>query len=361
MTLPFFQATSTKLPLTREIVNVDSAEDLPSAGPYTFTRNEPDRLTSLRRNPYWKRGPGRTAPRNLAGVDVQWNLNEQTAFDMVKANQLDEGPLPAAEIQNVAGQYGVNRSRFWVEPTSCISEIALNNSRGLFKGNAPMRKAFNWAIDRTVLAGGSFGRTPWTHLLPPGSPGSITNPKLQPYATTSRMGKARRLAAGHFKDGRITVYYRSSGSVNQAQAEMIRRVLIDLGFDPAKITMKGFSGGDIYDAMGARGADFDLGISVGWCSDVPISDGGDMLAVPYAGFTPSPRYRSRIAAALRLKGNARATAFGRLDLELMRNVAPVAVTGVLNNRYFFSNRVDARSLRYHRVYQDWSIPVLALK
>ena len=92
--------------------------DLPSAGPYAFTLNDVNRLTSLRRNPYWTRGPGRTAPRNLQGVDLSWNLNEQVAFEMVKANQLDEGPIPAAEVQGVASQYGVNRSRFWVEPMS---------------------------------------------------------------------------------------------------------------------------------------------------------------------------------------------------------------------------------------------------
>jgi hypothetical protein len=45
----------------------------------------------------------------------------------------------------------------------------------------------------------------------------------------------------------------------------------------------------------------------------------------------------------------------------MRNVAPVAVTNIYNNRYFFSNRVDPRSLKYLRVYEDWSIPALGLK
>ena len=45
----------------------------------------------------------------------------------------------------------------------------------------------------------------------------------------------------------------------------------------------------------------------------------------------------------------------------MRNVAPVAVSEHYNNRYFFSNRVDPRSLEYHAIYQDWSIPALALK
>jgi hypothetical protein len=34
ITMPFFQATSTKLPIDREIVDVDSMSDIPSAGPY---------------------------------------------------------------------------------------------------------------------------------------------------------------------------------------------------------------------------------------------------------------------------------------------------------------------------------------
>ena len=45
----------------------------------------------------------------------------------------------------------------------------------------------------------------------------------------------------------------------------------------------------------------------------------------------------------------------------MKNVAPVVVTNTYNQLSFFSNRVDPRSLRFHRVYQDWSIPALALK
>jgi ABC-type transport system substrate-binding protein len=349
LALPFFQATSSRLQLTKEVVNV-SGNDLPSAGPYYVSRNAPDELTSLRRNPYWKPGPGRTAPRNLAGVDLQWNVNEQTAFEQVKANQLDEGPIPAAEAQNLANEYGVNRSRFWVKPTSsCIGLMQFNNSRGLFEGNAPMRKAVNWALDRTAYNGPSFTRSPWTHLLPPTYPGSITTPRLQPYAPTARLEKARALAAGHFKDGRITVYFRSTGSLNLAQAEIVRRTLLNLGFDDANITMKGFAGGDIYDAMGKRG--FDLGISLGWCGF-----GGEPPVFPDV-----LRYRDKIAAALRLKGNARAAALGKLDVQIMKNVAPVVVTNTFNNLYFFSNRVDPRSLSYHRVYDDWSIPNLALK
>jgi ABC-type transport system substrate-binding protein len=370
LAMPFFQATSTKLPLDREVVNVRSMADLPSAGPYAFTLNDVNRRTSLRRNPYWTRGPGRTAPRNLSGVDLSWNLNEQAAFQMVQANQLDRGPIPSAEVQGVGNQYGVNRGRFWVEPmSSCIAEIGLNNSRGLFHDNVQMRKAVNWAIDRTDYAeagAASFSRSPWTHLLSPNYPGSITKPSRQPYAPRANIAKAKALAAGHFKDGRITVYYRSSGSINNGQAAVVRRDLIRLGFDPANITMKGFSGANIYDAMGKRGSDFDIAVSLGWCSDFPdFGQGGTFPFLPYFGggasFPDSPQYRAKIAAALRLRGGARTKAIGKLDIQIMKNVAPVIVTTTFNQLSFFSDRVDPRSLRFHRVYQDWSIPALALK
>src|SRR5437870_5069353 len=49
LTMPFFQATSTKVPLTHEVTGA-----YPSAGPYRFTRNEVNALTEIRRNPYYR-------------------------------------------------------------------------------------------------------------------------------------------------------------------------------------------------------------------------------------------------------------------------------------------------------------------
>ena len=104
------------------------------------------------------------------------------------------------------------------------------------------------------------------------------------------------------------------------------------------------------------GSDFDLAVSLGWCDDSRalafLSLRRSIAVLP----GPSSKYRGKIAAALRLNGNARAAALGKLDLDIMRNVAPVAVTNIYNNLYFFSNRVDPRSLSFHRVYEDWSIP-----
>jgi peptide/nickel transport system substrate-binding protein len=362
--MPFFQATSTKLPLSREVVTVNSIADLPSAGPYAFTFNEVNRKTSLRRNPFWRRGPGRTAPRNLSGVDVLWNLNEQTAFEMVERGELDDVNPPPAEVEALERRYGVNKTRFWVTPAPCIGWIAFNNSGGLFQDNVAMRKAVNWALNRADYAGNSLPRTTWTHLLPPGYPGSITKRNRQPYSPGPNLVKARQLAAGHFKDGTITMYYRSSGSVNQAQAQLVKRDLINLGFDPANITMRGFSGGQIYLAIGRPGADFDLAVSLGSCSDYPLRDPADAFRFNdwfNESIPANPTYRAKFAAASRLTGAARNKAFGELDIWLMKNVAPLAVMRAYNELHFLSSRVDPRSLAFHRVYGGWSIPALALK
>jgi hypothetical protein len=50
-----------------------------------------------------------------------------------------------------------------------------------------------------------------------------------------------------------------------------------------------------------------------------------------------------------------------MDLDIMQKAAPMAIERTYNNRYFFSNRVDTKGLVYQGIYQDWSIPAMALK
>jgi ABC-type transport system substrate-binding protein len=367
ITMPFFQATSSKLPLDKEVVNVNG-NNLPSAGPYYMSRNDVNQLTSLRQNKYWTPGPGRTRPRNLTGLDYQWNLNEQTAFQQVKANQLDEGSLPATEVQGVASQYGINKSRFWTKPVNCTGYLPMNTANSLFKGNLSLRQAVNYAVSRPpyVQQAGPYAGQPWTHLFNPGVPG-WKNVSLY----KKNMTKAKSLASGHMKDGKITVYYRSSGSTNQAQAQIVRQDLINLGFSSGNITMKGFSGGNIYDAMGKRGNDADMGVSMGWCSDYP--DPYDWINILLYGpsiqdennvnysYFNNPTWNKRMANAAKLVGPKRLAVYGQMDIDIMKKAAPVAVERTYNNRYFFSDRVNPKGLVYQGIYQDWSIPAMALK
>ena len=370
ITMPFFQATSTKLPLDKEVVNVHNITDMPSAGPYVYSRNDVDTLTSLRQNPFWKAGPGRTRPRNLTGLDLQWNLNEQTAFNQTKANEIDEGPLPAAEVQGIAGQYGVNKTRFWTKPVNCTGYLPLNTANTLFKNNTKLRQAVSYVLTRKAYTNqaGPYAGQAWSHLFNPGVPGwRDTNP----YPLKPNVAKAKGLAKGHFKDGKITVYYRSSGTTNPAQAQIVRQDLINLGFSAGNITMKPFSGGDIYTAMGVKGNDADMGVSMGWCSDYPdpydwinvLLFGGNILPennVNYSYFNSS-KWNARMNNAAKLVGPKRLKVYGQLDLDIMSQAAPMAAERTYNNRYFFSNRVNTKSLVYQGIYQDWSIPALALK
>jgi peptide/nickel transport system substrate-binding protein len=351
LAMPFFQATSARLPLGREVTGV-----YPSAGPYYFSRNDPNVVTQVRRNPYYS---GRR-PHNLRGLDLRWNADETSAFQQVQAGTLDEGPLPVTKVRAVAKAYGVNRTRFWAKPVSCVDLLSLNSRRPLFRKNLPLRQALNWVVDRKALGAqaGPYARMPWTHLLPPTFPGSVTAPKLQPYRAAPNLPKARRLAAGHLRKGAITIGYRTSVPSAAARARLVRTYLLRLGVASTRIRLKAYSGADLYDASG----DVDIGVGLGWCGDYPAGSFSflDLAFSPWSGID-SPKYRARLAAAKRLDGSARDRALGKLDVQMATALAPQVVLGVYTNRYFFSSRVDPRSLVYQNAYTDWSIPALALK
>lgn len=368
ITMPFFQATSTSLPLTKTVVSV-SGKKLPSAGPYYYSRNDVNRLTSIRKNPFYKKGPGRTRPHNLKGLDVLWNQNEATLFNQTKANQIDENEtISPDQIGGLKSTYKINKSRFWVEPQNCTGYLPMNMSNPLFKGNLKLRQAVNYAIQRKPYVGqaGPLAGEAWTHVLNPNVPG-WKNVSL--YKTN--LSKARSLARGNMKNGKITVYYRSSGSANQGQAQIVRGNLIQLGFKPNNVNMKAFSGGNIYTAMGVRGNDADMGVSMGWCSDYP--DPYDWLNILFYGpsiqsdnnvnysYMNIGKWNAKMAAAAKMVGPKRYKTYGNLDISIMKQVAPVAVTRTYNTRYFFSNRVNPKSLVFSKAYADFSIGAMALK
>ena len=115
--------------------------------------------------------------------------------------------------------------------------------------------------------------------------------------------------------------------------------------------------------MGEHGTDLDLGIGFAWCADYadPLEFTEPLVGGVASYAVVTPRYRRQLARAERLQDRARLRAFGKLDVQLMNDLAPVAVTRTYNKRFLFSDRVDPRSLVYQGSYSDWSIPALALK
>ena len=176
MAMPFFQAASLKLPLTKEVINVKSKTDLPTAGPYAWSFNDPSNQANIVRNPFYH-GPRK---HNIAGAQLNMSLNTTTCYNQTKADQLDIGCVPPAEIPAVAKQYGVSRKhavgsgRFWVQPAVCTFYQAMNMARPLFKSSLKKRQAVAYAVDRKdyINQRGLYGGAAWSHMLPPNMRGS---------------------------------------------------------------------------------------------------------------------------------------------------------------------------------------------
>jgi peptide/nickel transport system substrate-binding protein len=346
LAMPFLCAVPIGLP------PVEQHGPIPSAGPYYISAETPNVVIVATRNPNYH-GP---RPHHFESLEYNFNLNEQTAFEQVLSGELDYGPVPAAEVQWVADLYGPDSpaaprglQQFFPNAVGCVGMLPMNTSRPLF-ADVNMRKAVNYAVDRTAYGdqAGPYAATPHDQYLPPGMPGYED---IQVYPDHPDLERARELAGWHPGDPLrpITVYYRSSGTINPAQYQIVRQNLIDIGFD---VTGVPFSGGTIYDAISTRGEPFDLAVSVGWCEDyhdpwdyiqlfdgTTIHDGGGNNNWAYFD---DPVFNERMHAAADLIGDERYDAFEQIEHDLVRDAAPWAAMRLYNNRDFFSQRIGCQ-------------------
>ena len=372
MAMPFFQATPLNLPANKPIGNVTSANALPSAGPYHVVYNDPTRITTLKRNSHYKG----SRPHNLSGYSITYVSDAETAYLQTIKNQYDEGPIPPDQISAVRHKYGKNKARYWVKPTVCTGYIPLNTARSSsFKSNVALRHAMNYGLSRTnfVNAAGPDAGTTWDHMLAPGLPGAAAAQKAvgHLYPAKPKYAKARQLAKGHYGSHKLTVWYRSSGITGPKQKLLIDRDLRFMGYSESQLNFRGFPGVDIYDAIGHKGAGFDLALSVGWCQDYPDPyDFINKLLSPLGiqksngdnwSFFNNAKWNAKMAKAARLTGSARAKAYANLDVGITKGPAPYAAMRTYNNLYLLSNRVNKKCLVYQGVYQDWDIAAECLK
>ena len=346
LAMPFLCAVPIGLP------HVEQVGPIPSAGPYYISSFSVNDVLRASRNPNYH-GP---RPQRFETLEYDFNLNEETAYQQVLSGELDTGPLPAAHVQEVANLYGPDSpaaarglQRFFFEPVNCVGYLPLNTERSVF-ADLNMRKAVNYALDRAAYAAqaGPYAGSPFDQLLPQGMPGYED---IDVYPDQPDLERARDLANWHPGDPLrpITVYYRSSGTVNPAQYQIVRSNLEQIGFD---VTGVGWPGGDIYYRMGIRGEPFDLGVSTGWCSDyndpwdfiflfdgTTIHDGENNLNYSYFD---DPVFNDRMHAANELVGDARYDAFRQIEHDLVRDAAPAAAVRTYNNRYLYSERMGCQ-------------------
>jgi len=335
--MPFFCAIPTNLP-----IDANGVDTLPSAGPYYISDRTANKSIVLKRNPNYK---GKR-PHNVNQV-VYTIGNSQEAIRLRAesgATDIADAVLPSAAYAELAQKYGINKGQFWVKPQLTVSYLAMNNDRPIFKGNAKLRRAVNFAIDRKAIlnqAGYLAGKRT-DQILPPGMSG-FRDADIYPLKGPN-FNFAKKLASGSTRDGKI-VYYTSNTSVSAAVAQIVQFDLKQIGLD---VEIKQFARAVQIQKEGTRGEPFDI-TSEGWIAD--YADPFDFINVLLSGdslhdsnnnnisYFNDPTYNKKMLAAAKLSGAARYSTYGALDVDISKNAAPWAARANNNDRILVSKRL----------------------
>ena len=336
-TMPFFCAVPPGLPADPEGRAVFAA-----AGPYVVSEFIRGRRAVLRRNPFYRGGRPHHVDRFI--VDMQAASFGQV-LDQIERNQADWGWVPSPfyndPARGLARKYG--GSRYFLAPGWALGGYLLNSHRPLFKNNPSLRRAVNFAVDRTALLRGRAGRAA-DQLVPPGIPG-FRDAAIYPLERPD-VRKARALAFGHLR-GRTAVLYAIDVPNERARAQVLVNNLEKIGL---KVDVKTFPPPAYFDQIDNPKAAFDIA-SLDWLPDYIdpyqytnlLIDGRHHGGRSLTRFD-SPRYNRLLRRAARLRGQARYQAYADLDLRLSRDAAPFLIVGYWSEPTFVSNRVGCLDL-----------------
>lgn len=344
---PFFCAVPADTPM-----EATGPDPIASAGPYYFSEHVPNQRIVLERNANYRGSRPRRLDRVVYTFGRSSSREIAAAIEAGRVDYALDG-VPGSANAQLEAKYGADspgdrpgRPQYFVNLTPGVRFLVLNPKRPLFAA-ARMRRAFNYAIDRTALAAQGNPAASDPALDRPGAP---TDQYLAPsvpgfrdariYPFRPDLAKARRLAG---RRGATAMMYTCTDRVCAAIAEIVRRDLRRIGLD---VRIQRFPLDAMFERENTPGEPFDIGLG-GW---VPVFlDPGDVLN-PL--FEDSPffgrQYRARVRAASRLTGPARHRAYGDLDVALARDEAPFAAFAVLARGEFFSARVGCEIL--HPVY-----------
>jgi peptide/nickel transport system substrate-binding protein len=335
-TMPFFCAVPPTLPPDRE-----GRRTFPAAGPYYVTEYRPNQRVTLRRNRFY----GGTRAHHVDGFNVDLSANSpQEVLDRIEGGKADWGyALSAIHLEPgraLISKYGINHSRFFVEPGLALKLYVLNSSRPLFKNNPKLRRAVNMAINRThlILRG---SEEPTDQYLPPMVQG-FKDRRIYDLEGDTRRAKA--LAEGNLRSGKA-VFYVPDWPQKLSAAQELQQHLAEIGLDVEIRTFGEFATGSAYRGrLGNPDEPWDLAMVI-WTPDFidPSEYVNRLLDSQSAGGTNLARFEDGdlvdlMRRAAREQGSARAKAYAALDLQLGRDAAPVVPIAVLNEATLVSAR-----------------------
>lgn len=343
--MPFFCAVPPALPADPEGVGA-----FPGAGPYYISEYVRGQGAVLERNRFY----GGSRPHHLDRIVVDLKADPADVLGLIESGKADWGLAPPPFYLDpghaLARKYGVNRSRFFAKPGLSLRGYVFNNRRPLFRDNVALRRAVNFAVDRTALVrtaanGSSLGGRPTDQYLPPGLPG-FTNAHIYPL-TGPDLPKARALARGHTRSGKV-VLWTFDVPPELATAQVVKRNLKKIGLE---VDVRGLAPNALFSQAAAPNAHFDLAF-LSWAADYvdPYSftsllfDGRFIGSTNLAHFD-SPTYNALMRRTAALQGDARYRAYGKLDVRLARDAAPMMAVAFDNQLTLVSKRVGCIVLR----------------
>ena len=359
--MPFFSAVKPSMPIDPKGVSV-----YPSAGPYRIASRDVGRQLVLTRNPFYKGNRPANADRIVYTVNTELNQS----LLQVRAGQADydAGGLPPTAHDDLSKTYGVHKGgpyRYFVNSVVSTTYLALNTIGGPL-GKLSNRKAVNYAIDRPALlrVAGKFAGARTDQILPPNMRG-FKQADIYPLKGANPT-RAKALSGGD--NSNLTVLHTTSAT-STARAQVLQYNFTQAGF---KVTLKPQPFAVAIKTAGtkaqAQAGDFDMFL-IGWLADYPdpfdfinvLLDGNNIQDANNSNYAylNNPTYNKRMLDAAKLSGDARYKAYGQLDIDLMKNVAPWAPLSNGNTREFISSRIT--NYIYHPVYSGMIINAAAIK
>ena len=340
--MPYMCAVPPRLP-----VDPEGRAQIPAAGPYYVAEYRPDERIAIRRNRFY----GGKRPHHVDGFDV--DLRAASPRDMVlkiDRNEADWGHQIAPSFfdrsfeKSLYAKYGINKERFFVEPGFTVRLLAFNAARPLFRDNPELRRAVNFAIDRSALSP-YFVAQKTDQYLPYSMPG-FTDANVYPLFAPD-LGQAKELARGNTRGGKA-VMYTTDLPPPVALAMAVRQQLAEIGLDvevkaiPEHIASAAYAG-----QLARPGEPWDIALVL-WAPPIPdpyaylnaLLDTAFIGGTNLGGFASTATDASLLRAGRLPQGAARQRAYGELDASVASVDAPLAAIDVLNEVTFVSSRVD---------------------
>jgi peptide/nickel transport system substrate-binding protein len=314
---------------------------LPSAAPYYVSEYVASERLLLERNRFY-RG---SRPRHVDRIEVDLAADNGTITDLVASGKVQYapgGPWMAGHERELVRRYGVNRSQFFVLPALETHMFMLNTSRPLFRNNVGLRRAVNFAVNRTDLVATEIGpivESPTDQLLPPTLPG-FRDAHIYPLARPN-LRRARALAKGNTRGGKA-VLYTCTEVFCVAPAQILQQNLKKIGLD---VRINKFPLPVLFQKLATPGEPFDIArvwlVSAAYndpAAFISIFDGRSIGEPGSRNFSyfDSPAYNRLIDRASRFSGNSRYRAYADLDVKLARDAAPAIPYANFNELTFVS-------------------------